>query len=553
MATKAIALDSPSSSDAPRVTPKDHAHAMSLPDAREWRLSEIDEYRSHVKNKTIGPPTHLPPGFTPKPAAWAYRNKRSGRRKSRVVIRGYMLVPGVDYNETHAPVVKVTTLRALLAIAASQGWVITQADIETAFLAAPMDTEVYVTLPPAWGDDPSLDLPNAPSKTVHRLLKGIPGIPQGSRLHHKNFVAAMHAAGLMGSRYDPCLFKHKDHELYIAVWVDDFIKVHPASLNWLAEQVMRVLRERFIISDVGPLDDLLSLTITYDPAGRTMTLSQEPFATQLLKKSGMENCNPVTTPMPAAARLTKEDCPTTPAEQADMRDEATWYRSNLASCLYLAMWTRPDIAFAVGKLAKYMHNPGAAHVSLLKHLLRYLKGATTKGLRYSFCTEDDHRHCRHAHPTGLYGYYDASFADDIDTRRSTMGYIFYYNGAPISWASKLHPFVTTATNHAELCASAMAAREARFLGQLFERLGEKPYPIAVYSDSMGAVAMNNNPVRHKASKHVEVADFYARELVARGLIAITWLSNKEMDADAFTKPLARPLFVKFTSRFTADV
>ena len=63
--------------------------------------------------------------------------------------------------------------------------------------------------------------------------------------------------------------------------------------------------------------------------------------------------------------------------------------------------------------------------------------------------------------------------------------------------------------------------------------------------------MNNNPVHHKSSKHVEIADFYARELVARNIITTSWISNKEMDADAFTKPLPRQLFLKFTSRFTA--
>ena len=314
MAT-ADSTDAPGAPRAPPaagITPKDHAHAMSLPDAEKWRQSEIAEYHSHVANKTIGPPTHLPPGFKPKPAGWAYKIKRDGRYKSRVVIRGYMLVPGIDYNETHAPVVKVTTLRALLAVACSHGWTVKQADIETAFLSAPMDTEVYITLPPAWADDPSLGLPNRPSTTVHRLLKSIPGIPQGSRLHHRNFVEAMHRAGLRESPYDPCLFKHMRHRVYIAVWVDDFIIVFPPHLQWLCTQILEVLRKRFTIAEVTPLGDLLSMNIAYDQEARVMTLSQEPFATQLLKRSGMAECNSVTTPMPAAAKLTKMDCPSTP-------------------------------------------------------------------------------------------------------------------------------------------------------------------------------------------------------------------------------------------------
>ena len=530
--------------------------SLPLPDANGWRQAEIKEYRSHMKNATIGPPTHLPPGFKPKCAGWTYKIKRDGVKKARVVIRGYLLMPGIDYNETHAPVIKLAVLRSLLAHACRKGWTITQADIETAFLAANMDTEVYVTTPPAWNETPTLDQPNTTSKTTHRLLKAIPGVPQGSRLHHTNFKNAMKEAGLTPTPDDHCLYKHIKFELFCAVWVDDFIMAHSQELKWLYEKTMAILQLRFSITAIGPLDDLLSVQIMYDPIGRSMSLSQRPFTERLLKRAGMENSNAVSTPMPAATRLTKADCPQTPAETDDLREEATWYRSNTASCLYLSMWTRPDISFAVNKLAKFMHNPGTAHITLLKHLLRYLNGTQDKGLVYQFCPEEEIENedqCTHVPRAGLYGLYDASFADDPDTRKSTTGFIYYYYGAVISWQSKLHPFVTTATNHSEYCASATAAREARFLGKIFERLGENPYPIALFSDSMGAVAMNTNPVLHKASKHVEIADHYARELVARGLITIQWISNKEMDADAFTKPLARQLFDKFTSRFIADI
>ena len=516
------------------ITPKDHAHAMSLPppDAQGWREAEIKEYHSHIKNKTIGPPTHLPPGFKPKTAGWAFKIKRNGLKKARVVIRGYLLMPGIDYNETHAPVVKLAVLRSLLAHACRRGWTVIQADIETAFLAAPMDTEVYVTTPPAWNDTPTLDQPNTPSKTAHRLLKAIPGVPQGSRLHHSNFKNALKSAGLAPTADDQCLYKHSDFELFCAVWVDDFIMAHSSELKWLFDKVMAALQLKFTITAIGPLDDLLSVQIMYDPIGRRMTLSQRSFTDRLLLRAGMENSNTVTTPMPAAAKLTKADCPQTPAETDDIREEATWYRSNTASCLYLSMWTRPDISFAVNKLAKFMHNPGQVHITLLKHLLRYLNGTRNTGLVYQFCQEehiedeDAQNTCTQVPRHGLYGLYDASFADDIDTRKSTIGYIYYYYGAPVSWHSKLHSFVTTATNHSEYCASATAAREARFLGKIFERLGDKPYPIALFSDSMGAVAMNTNPVMHKASKHVEIADHYARELVARGIITIQWISNK---------------------------
>ena len=163
--------------------------------------------------------------------------------------------------------------------------------------------------------------------------------------------------------------------------------------------------------------------------------------------------------MSSDAKFTKQDTP----ELSD-RDASTakWYRSIVASCNYICMWTRPDIAYAVSKLAKYMANPGKKHVEMLKRLLRYLKGTVSHGLVYDFSAQPP--------LAKVYGYYDASHADDLDTRRSTMGFLFFYEGCVIAWSSKLHTYATTSTNHSEYCASAKCARMARYLEKNFKRL-----------------------------------------------------------------------------------
>jgi hypothetical protein len=84
---------------------------------------------------------------------------------------------------------------------------------------------------------------------------------------------------------------------------------------------------------------------------------------------------------------------------------------------------------------------------------------------------------------GLYGYYDASFADDLDTRRSTMGFIFFKDGCSVSWSAKLHSFVTTSTNHSEYCAAAKAAREARSKQILLNEIGMPQPVIDLFIDS----------------------------------------------------------------------
>ena len=113
-----------------------------------------------------------------------------------------------------------------------------------------------------------------------------------------------------------------------------------------------------------------------------------------------------------------------------------------------------------------MSNPGPIHWQALKHLIRYLKGTINVGLFFDFSTNN-------TLVEGLHGYTDSSYADCPDTSKSTIGYIFYYSGAVLSWFSKLHTFVTTSTNHSEYAALAQGAKEAQWFVYLFEQLEPK--------------------------------------------------------------------------------
>ena len=190
-------------------------------------------------------------------------------------------------------------------------------------------------------------------------------------------------------------------------------------------------------------------------------IHQRPYLEQLLVKSGLIHGpgNPRSVPVTPNARLSSKDCQQRPAGDV----EHHWYRSVLMSLNHAANWTRPDLAFLVSKAAKFMQAPGHEHIQLLKKGLRYLRGKLDLGLLFDFSNPP--------HRQGLYGFFDASFADDIDTRRSTIAYVFFYSSCALSWKTKLHSFVTTSTNHSELVASAMAAREAKYLWGILSVLG----------------------------------------------------------------------------------
>ena len=184
-----------------------------------------------------------------------------------------------------------------------------------------------------------------------------------------------------------------------------------------------------------------------------------------------------------------------------------------------------------------MHNPGQVHFAMLKRLLRFMSTTKDYGLVYDFGP-------RNTNPGKIYGLYDSAHADCPDTRKSTNAYCFFLGGCPISWNTKLHTYVTTSTNHSEYCAAAKAAREAVWLQNVVLALGfpHLVQPINLYSDSKGAIGMVYNPVLRSASKHVDLADHYAREQQDRGVITITWIDTLRMIADILTKSLGKALF-----------
>ena len=144
-----------------------------------------------------------------------------------------------------------------------------------------------------------------------------------------------------------------------------------------------------------------------------------------------------------------------------------------------------------------------------------------------------------------------------------MAYVFFYQGAVVSWKTRLYSFVTTSTNHSELVASATAAREAKFLLLIFCALGlcvqtdtanllaSAGAAVDLFTDSMGVVAMARSSALSSATRHIEVADFYVRELVARSIVTASHVPSGEMLADVLTKALPSPKFGAMVSHMVS--
>jgi len=156
----------------------------------------------------------------------------------------------------------------------------------------------------------------------------------------------------------------------------------------------------------------------------TLKLSQGKYAGQVLEKFEMAKCNPIGTPLEVGLQLVK----------VNESNDALPYREAVGSLMYLMVGTRLDLAFAIGKLSRFVSCYGKEHWAAIKRVLRYVKGLMVKGL-----VLDKNSSCV------LQGYSDADWAGDHETRSSTTGFTFIFGGAGVIWGSRLQKTVALST------------------------------------------------------------------------------------------------------------
>ena len=525
------------------VDPVDWPAAMSLPTdlAAPWIEGGRSEYESHQNNNTFGdfiPVKDLPKDTKLVKAADILKTKRDNRKKVRLVLKGFTMLAGVHFNQTFAPTVFLATFRILLALAAQNDWDIWQADAPTAFLQPKIDADIYIIPTPLIRHFDrrlrSLEQIHGKGKVAAKVLKGIPGIPQGSRLWNNHVHQLLTSLSFIRSSVDHGLYLMASFTIFILVWVDDLFLFAARESSAKVNEIWKVLQTKLGIDKKAPIQDCLGCEVVRDRAAHKIFLTQESGVKALQTKLGLTETKAMETPMDAKLKLSRSDCPAD-TERISLTDEQTRFRSVLASLIYFVMWSRPDLAYPVSALARFMHNPGPVAQTALKRVLRYLFSTADFGLLFDFSEPPPRK--------GVYGFYDASFADCPDSRRSTGGHVIFWNGCAVNWISKLHPYVTTSTNHSEYVAGASCARECAYQINVASELGLTIAPIDLFSDSTGSISQCYNPTNRAATKHVDVSDHYIREQVEKKRITVTYVPTDRMTADISPSHWARSLLL----------
>ena len=242
----------------------------------------------------------------------------------------------------------------------------------------------------------------------------------------------------------------------------------------------------------------------------------------------MKSCKPVSTPLEAGKRF-QEMSPD------DKCFDTQTYQQAIGCLTYASITTRPDIAAAFGILSQYMSRPSKYHWIGVKRVLRYLKGTLTYGLTF-FADQKEPE---------LFGFSDADWAGDIDTRRSTSGYVFKLGKSTVSWSSQKQATGAKPSTEAECVALSSAAQEAVWLRRLMDDLHQKvDEPTIIFEDNQGAIEMAKNPKNHKRTKHIDICHHFVRERVMLSEIKVIYCPTEDMVADVMTKGLPKHTFEK---------
>lgn len=504
--------------------------AMDSPDSKLWRSAMEDEFNSLQENNTWDL-VDLPKGRKAIGVKWVLKTKRDTtgnviRHKARLVVKGFSQRKGIDYDETFSPVVRQSSIRYLMSLAAQYDLEIEQMDAVSAFLQGEVNEEIYIKQPVEFRN----------GDKVCRLNKAMYGLKQASRQWNLKFDAALKAIGFHQSNVDPCVYYKINGKSinFVAIHVDDSMIF--SNDKAVRQHLKSELSTKFKMTDLGTAEYCVGFRVTRQNG--KVCLDQEKHIRELLAKFDMNDCKPVSTPADPNQKLTKDMAPKT----ADQMDEMTAvpYQEAVGGLLYIAQGTRPDIAYAVNCVSKFNNNPGKAHWTAVKRIMRYLKGTITAKLEYS---KDDSRE--------VTGYCDADWANDCDDRRSTTGYCFVRQNGAISWSSKRQKTIALSTTEAEYMSLSSITQEAVWLRQLLNEFNLDGHssmkPTRIYCDNMSAIDLSKSVGYHGRTKHIDIRHHFVRQHISLGHMNVQHISTDDMVADILTKPLFKPKHLKFAN------
>ncbi|UYV68769.1 hypothetical protein LAZ67_6000770 [Cordylochernes scorpioides] len=503
-------------------TPTNYSEVLQLPKIeREKWLQAMNEELNSLEKNNVWELTPLPKDRKIIGCKWTYKQKLNSkgeieRYKARLVAKGFNQKFGRDYEETFAPIVKHSTIRAFLAASVYKGMKVNHLDVKTAFLHGDLDKELYMELPEG--------LHTKQTNEVCKLKKAIYGLKQAGRSWNTKIASTLIKNNFKQSIVDPCLFtkNEENHPIYLILYVDDMLLASDSEI--IIQNTVKTLEKEFEIKNLGDPTQFIGIEISRNREGELL-LSQKNKIQELVERYNLQEAKPTFTPMESGYPGISD---------VKLLPNNVQYQQLIGSLLYLSVVSRPDIAAPVCILSSRNQNPRNCDWNAAKRIVRYLK--TTKELELRISNQK---------PPTLEAYSDATWASDNTDRKSLSGNLLLLGSNPISWMTGKQGCVSLSSTEAELISAAEASQELLWLLDLLKDLElEQKAPIYFHQDNQSCLKICSSEKVSSRTKHIATKIHHLKDLQKKTVIKMIYCPTGDMKADILTKPLPRPTFEK---------
>ncbi|KID82365.1 polyprotein [Metarhizium guizhouense ARSEF 977] len=467
---------------------------------------------------------------------FTYKTDRHGylvRCKARLVVCGNQQEKGVL--PTRATTLASMSFRALMAIAAEHDLELEQMDAVNAFVNCKLDETVYMKLPPGYEK----------YGKVLRLRKALYGLRRSPLLWQKDLTKSLQELGFQIVPQEPCIMTKGS--VIVFFFVDDIIWAYRKADQMLAKAAIERLKNRYQMIEMGEPKWFLGIHILRDRNRKTIWLTQDAYIDKIANKFAVDLSKKPATPM-GLEELLKSSAQAT-------KQSIDRYQQKVGSMLFAAISTRPDIAFAVARLARHNQNPNEVHHKAADRVIQYLYSTRSYAIRLGSGNRTRKGTQSVKQVDTFLCASDASFADNTEDRKSSQGYVMRLYGGAIAWRASKQATVTTSSTEAELLAVSEAAKEMIFTSRLLRilqiRLDE---PLLLECDNQQTIRLLSEEAAKLTTKlrHVDIHQHWLRQEVQGGRISVRWVETSRMVADGMTKMLPKVRHIEFIKQLQME-
>ena len=517
--------------------PDNFYKAMRIP---EWAAAIDKELTKFEKNLCL----QLVPYHNQHlvPMMWTFVIKSDGTKKARLVGRGDLMLPYIDFDPyaVYCGNVTASSIKMCITIAAKYKLIMKGGDLEGAYLVtrANPNYPVYIKTPQGY---------TTPHNMCIQAVGNLYGFPPAGQNFSIEFDKCVIECGYLNTPWDLKFFyKWKNNKpLLIIVHSDDF--------RWFGDKeeleewyilVKNFEKHKYKVTDVTD-NEFVGIKITIDK-DHNYYMDQTRMINEILKEAHMLNEKDERLPYPnpqQEKQISKEDNAT---EENEKESKKYPYRRVVGQLMYGMVHTMVTIMYPLNVLSRYGNNPGPRHIMFLRHLLRYVRTSRTD--RLIFKTHDGPYDINTMTSIlQLYFQCDADLAGNIDNKHSQTSYLGYLGDSLVCWCSTDQGSISTSTAESEMKAVNHTLKcEVIANRGILTKMGWEQNATIIEEDNKACIDASIVAHMTKRMRHLALTENFLKEKFADKTCVLKKVESKENNADIGTKRLNAPAFEYLT-------